>query len=197
MNLLLLSSCGGEWEKGFGGSLESIQANPLQWDSMGRCPGQWEPPVHWNFTLEQVQMVDKLVKHLEKVCWCPGCSRHRWLQHAGVWPRPTGSSSTLFITLTGEEVSGSDDKRTGTAATLIPSDRHSTWPWEPTHAGVSCSCTGENTDAKVTLFSKREQTEVITRMWGRGRTRWDLPTLGYTFSKGHVVNQDQRICHFG
>lgn len=121
-NPLLLSSCGGEWEKGFGGSLESIQANPLQWDSMGRCPGQWAPPVYWNFTLEQVQTVEKLVKHLEKVCWCPGYSRETQMI-ATCW----GLAQAYWVLFNfiqypqGEKkVSGSDDKRTSTAGTPTP-----------------------------------------------------------------------------
>jgi len=45
------------------------------WDSMGRCPGQWAPPVCFKLTPEQVQNPDKLVKYLQKVCCHPGNSR--------------------------------------------------------------------------------------------------------------------------
>jgi len=44
------------------------------WDSMGRCVGQWAPPVCFKLTPEQVQNPDKLVKHLQKVCGYPGNS---------------------------------------------------------------------------------------------------------------------------
>lgn len=36
------------------------------WKSTGKCLGQWAPPVLWNFTPEQVQDPDKLVKYLGK-----------------------------------------------------------------------------------------------------------------------------------
>jgi len=45
------------------------------WDSMGRCLGQWAPPVSLKLTPEQVQNLDKLVKYLQKVCCHPGNSR--------------------------------------------------------------------------------------------------------------------------
>jgi len=38
------------------------------WDSMGRCLGQWAPPVFFKLTPEQVQNPDKLVKYLQKLC---------------------------------------------------------------------------------------------------------------------------------
>jgi len=67
------------------------------WSSMGKCLGQWAPPVFWNFTPEQVQNPDKLVEYLEEV-WChPG--RYKLLQCAGAWHTPTESYSTLFSTL--------------------------------------------------------------------------------------------------
>jgi len=42
---------------------------------MGRCLGQWAPPVFLKLTPEQVQDPDKLVKYLQKVCCHPGNSR--------------------------------------------------------------------------------------------------------------------------
>ena len=45
------------------------------WGSTGKYLGQWAPPVFWNFTPEQVQNLEKLVKYLEKVCCHPGNSR--------------------------------------------------------------------------------------------------------------------------
>ena len=86
---------------------------------MDKCLEQWAPPVFWNFTPEQVQNPEKLVKYLEKVCFHPGNSREtqitptcRGLAHA---------YQALFNTVQypqGEEkVSGSDDKMTGTAIT--------------------------------------------------------------------------------
>jgi len=45
------------------------------WDSMGRCLGQWAPPVFLKLTPEQVQNPDKLVKYLQKVCCHLGSSR--------------------------------------------------------------------------------------------------------------------------
>jgi len=35
------------------------------WDSVGKYLGQWAPPVFLNFTSEQVQNPDKLVKYLK------------------------------------------------------------------------------------------------------------------------------------
>jgi len=42
------------------------------WDSMGRCLGQWAPPVCFKLTPEQVHNPDNLVKYLKKVCYHPG-----------------------------------------------------------------------------------------------------------------------------
>lgn len=44
-------------------------------DSMGKCLGQWAPQVLWNFSPEQVQNLERLVKHLEELCCYPGDSR--------------------------------------------------------------------------------------------------------------------------
>ncbi|KQK75181.1 hypothetical protein AAES_147064 [Amazona aestiva] len=35
---------------------------------MGKYLGQWTPPVLWNFTNEQIQNPEKLIKHLKEVC---------------------------------------------------------------------------------------------------------------------------------
>jgi len=45
------------------------------WHSMGRCLGQWAPPVFLKITPEQVQDLEKIVKYLQKVCCHPGNSR--------------------------------------------------------------------------------------------------------------------------
>jgi len=45
------------------------------WHSMGRCLGQWTPPVFLKITPEQVQDLEKIVKYLQKVCCHPGNSR--------------------------------------------------------------------------------------------------------------------------
>jgi len=45
------------------------------WDSMGRCLGQWAPPVCFKLTPEQVQNLDNLVKYMQKAYCHPGNSR--------------------------------------------------------------------------------------------------------------------------
>ncbi|KAK4817456.1 hypothetical protein QYF61_015611 [Mycteria americana] len=89
---------------------------------MGKYLGQWAPPVFWNFTPEQVQNPEKLVKYLEKVCCHPSNSRETQIT-AMCWGL-AHTDRALFNTLQtpqGEEkVSGSDDKMTGTAATPTP-----------------------------------------------------------------------------
>ncbi|KAK4818287.1 hypothetical protein QYF61_010429 [Mycteria americana] len=86
---------------------------------MGKYLGYWAPPVFWNFTPEQVQDPEKLVKYLEKVCCCPGNSRDAQIT-ATCWGLAHAYQALLNTIQNpqGEEkVSGSDDKATGTAAT--------------------------------------------------------------------------------
>lgn len=55
------------------------------WHKMGKCLGQWAPPVFWNFTSEQVQK--NLLKYLEKTsCHQIIPERHKPLQCAGAGP---------------------------------------------------------------------------------------------------------------
>ncbi|KAK4829913.1 hypothetical protein QYF61_007636 [Mycteria americana] len=89
---------------------------------MGKYLGQWAPPVSWNFTPEQVQNPEKLVKYLEKVCCHCGNSRETLIT-ATCWGL-AHAYRALFNTIQNpqgeEKVSGSDDKATGTAATPTP-----------------------------------------------------------------------------
>ncbi|KAK4818255.1 hypothetical protein QYF61_009430 [Mycteria americana] len=89
---------------------------------MGKCLGWWEPPVFWNFTPEQVQNPEKLVEYLEKVCCHSGNSRET--QITATCQGLAHAYQALFNTIQypqgEEEVSGSDDKVTGTVATPAP-----------------------------------------------------------------------------
>ncbi|KAK4830953.1 hypothetical protein QYF61_014412 [Mycteria americana] len=89
------------------------------WNSMGKYLGQWAPPVFWNFTPEQVQNPEKLVKYLEKVCCHPGNSTETQIT-ATCWGL-AHAYQALFNTIQNsqreEKVSGSNNKMTGTAAT--------------------------------------------------------------------------------
>ncbi|KAK4813534.1 hypothetical protein QYF61_009577 [Mycteria americana] len=85
------------------------------WDSMDKYLGQWAPPVFCNFTLEQVQDSEKLVKYLEKVRYHPGNSRETQIT-ATCWG--LARAHRALLNPQGEEkLSGSDDKATGTTAT--------------------------------------------------------------------------------
>lgn len=44
-------------------------------DGMCKCLGQWAPQVLWNFSPEQVQNLERLVKYLEELYYHPGNSR--------------------------------------------------------------------------------------------------------------------------
>jgi len=74
------------------------------WDSMGRCLGQWAPPVCFKLIPQQVQNPDNLVKYLQKVCCHPGNSRETQITAVcwGVWLTPTEPCSTLFSALKGK-----------------------------------------------------------------------------------------------
>ncbi|KAK4832654.1 hypothetical protein QYF61_024682 [Mycteria americana] len=89
---------------------------------MGKYLGQWAPPVFWNLTPEQVQNPEKLVKYLEKVCCHPGNSRKTQIT-ATCWglARAYWALFNVIQNPQGEEkISGSDDRMTGTAASLAP-----------------------------------------------------------------------------
>ncbi|KAM6033078.1 uncharacterized protein LJ206_001912 [Theristicus caerulescens] len=92
------------------------------WESMGKYLGRWAPPVFWNFTLEQVQNPEKLVKYLENVCCHPGNSRETQII-ATCWGL-AHAYRALFNTIQypqgKENVSGSDDKVTAPAAAPAP-----------------------------------------------------------------------------
>ncbi|KAK4810697.1 hypothetical protein QYF61_007671 [Mycteria americana] len=92
------------------------------WDSMGKCLGQWAPPVFWNFTPEQVQDPEKLVKYLEKVCPHPDNSRETQIIAMcwGLAHAYRALLKTIQYPQGEEKVSGSDDKATGTTATPAP-----------------------------------------------------------------------------
>lgn len=58
------------------------------WDRMDKYQGQWAPPVFWNFTPENVQNPEKLLKYCEKVFCDPVNSRETQItgtQCAGAW----------------------------------------------------------------------------------------------------------------
>lgn len=58
------------------------------WDRMERYQGQCAPLVLWNFTTEQIQYPEKLLKYLEKVSCDPVNSRETQItgtQCAGAW----------------------------------------------------------------------------------------------------------------
>ncbi|KAK4811031.1 hypothetical protein QYF61_015735 [Mycteria americana] len=89
---------------------------------MGKYLGQWAPPMFWNFTPEQVQDPEKLVKYLEKVCCHPENSKEIQIT-ATCWGMAHAYRSMLKTIQNpqGEEkVSGFDNKATGTAATPAP-----------------------------------------------------------------------------
>ncbi|KAK4825908.1 LOW QUALITY PROTEIN: hypothetical protein QYF61_003403 [Mycteria americana] len=93
------------------------------WDSMGKCLGQWAPPVFWNFTPEQVQNPEKLVKYLEKVCCHPGNSRETQIT-AMCWGLAHAYQALLNTIQNPQEedkVSESDNK---VARYSSPHDRH-------------------------------------------------------------------------
>ncbi|KAK4807195.1 hypothetical protein QYF61_024315 [Mycteria americana] len=83
------------------------------WHSMGKCLGQWAPPMFWNFTPEQVQNPEKLVEYLEKVCCHPDNSKEIKIT-ATCWGL-AHAYRALFNTIKNPQ--GSGDKMTGTAAT--------------------------------------------------------------------------------
>ncbi|KAK4830329.1 hypothetical protein QYF61_010093, partial [Mycteria americana] len=92
------------------------------WDSMGKYLGQWAPPMFWNFTPEQVQDPEKLVKCLEKVCCHPGNSREAQITETcwGLAHAYRALLNAIQYPQREEKVSGSDDKATGTTATPAP-----------------------------------------------------------------------------
>ncbi|KAK4810942.1 hypothetical protein QYF61_013350 [Mycteria americana] len=92
------------------------------WESMGKCLGQWAPPVFWNFTPEQVQNAEKLVEYLEKVCCHPGNSRETQITATcwGLAHAYRALLNTIQYPQGEEKVSGSDDKATGSTATPAP-----------------------------------------------------------------------------
>jgi len=94
------------------------------WESMGRCLGQWAPPVSLKLTPEQVQNPDKLVKYLQRVCCHPGNSRETQIT-AMCWGLAHTYRASLFNTVQcskgergGNEAAGT---ATGTAPPVHPS----------------------------------------------------------------------------
>ncbi|XP_051668782.1 uncharacterized protein LOC127482463 isoform X2 [Manacus candei] len=93
------------------------------WNSMGKYLGQWASPAYWNFTLEEVQNLEKLVKHLEKVCCHPVYSREAQ-RTATCWGLAQASQVIFDIIHYPQEkkkLSESDDKtkETGATPTLV------------------------------------------------------------------------------
>ncbi|KAK4828782.1 hypothetical protein QYF61_000807 [Mycteria americana] len=138
-------------------SLDSYEWQGV-WDSMGKYLGQWEPPVFWNFTPEQVQNPEKLVKYLEKVCCHPGNSRETQIT-AMCW----GLAHTyraLFNTIQNpegeEKVSGSDNKMTGTAATPTLVTGTAATPTPPT--GTAAEPENQPVPVSVTPIQKKKYT---------------------------------------
>ncbi|KAK4822000.1 hypothetical protein QYF61_006614 [Mycteria americana] len=82
------------------------------WNSMGKCLGQWAPPVFWNFTPEQVLNPEKLVEYLEKVC-CDSCNSKEIQCAAMSWGLAHAYRALFNAT---QNPQGSGDKTTGTAA---------------------------------------------------------------------------------
>ncbi|KAK4811288.1 hypothetical protein QYF61_023340 [Mycteria americana] len=99
---------------------------------MGKCLGQWAPPVFWNFPPEQVQNPEKLVEYLEKVCCHPDNSKDMKIT-AVCWGL-AHAYRALFNTIQNpqgeEKVSGSGDKTTDTTATPAP-PRQVPWSLQP------------------------------------------------------------------
>jgi len=62
---------------------------------MGKHLGQWAPSVLLNFTPEQVQNPDDLVKYLEKIYCHPGNSRETQIT-ATCWGLAHAYQATLF-----------------------------------------------------------------------------------------------------
>lgn len=91
-------------------------------DSMSKYLGQCKPPVFQNFTSEQVEKTEYLVKCLEKLCYHPDHSRETQIT-ATCWGLAQANQALLNTTQhpRGEnKVSGSDEKTTGIAATPSP-----------------------------------------------------------------------------
>lgn len=91
------------------------------WDSIGKCLGQWSTPTFWNYTSEQEQNPENLVKYFEKVFCHPGNSRKTQITATRLGL--TQAYQALFKIIRcpqgAEKVSGSDGKTTGSAATLV------------------------------------------------------------------------------
>ncbi|KAM9575877.1 uncharacterized protein ACIB01_003549 [Guaruba guarouba] len=88
------------------------------WDSMGKHLSQLAPPVHWNFTAEQVQNPEKLVKHLNEVCCRPGNTREEQIT-ATCWGLAYAYRA-LYCKKQEKDVSGSDGKATDNTAAPSP-----------------------------------------------------------------------------
>ncbi|KAK4811342.1 hypothetical protein QYF61_024478 [Mycteria americana] len=106
------------------------------WNSMGKCLGQWAPPVFWNFTPEQVLNPEKLVEYLEKVCCDSGNSKEIQIT-AMCWGLAHAYRALFNAT---QNPQGSGDKTTGTAvAPTPPCDRHSSCSDSPCDRHCGCS----------------------------------------------------------
>jgi len=89
------------------------------WDTMGRCLGQWAPPVFLKLTPEQVQNPDNLVKYLQKVCRHPGNPRETQIS-ATCWGLAHAYRAALFNTIQCPKGEGGGNKAAGTATSATP-----------------------------------------------------------------------------
>lgn len=87
------------------------------WDRIHKCLGQWSPPTFCNYTSEQVQYTEKLVKYLEKVFCHPGDSRKTQITYFSLTQAYWALFNIIQYPQGAEKVSGSDGRRTGSAAT--------------------------------------------------------------------------------
>ncbi|KAK4806219.1 hypothetical protein QYF61_001142 [Mycteria americana] len=113
------------------------------WDSMGKSPRYWAPPVFWNFTPEQVQNPEKLVEYLEKVCCHLANSRETQIPAMcwGLAPAYRALFNSIQNPQGEKKVSGPDDKATGTAATTASHGRSATGTLAPPATGAMATPT--------------------------------------------------------
>ncbi|XP_033930272.1 uncharacterized protein [Melopsittacus undulatus] len=88
------------------------------WYHMGKYLSQLAPPVHWNFTAEQLENPEKLVEHLNKVCCHPSNTREEQIT-ATCWGLACAYRA-LICKVQERDVSGSDDKATDNTAAPSP-----------------------------------------------------------------------------
>ncbi|XP_061222790.1 uncharacterized protein LOC133219470 [Neopsephotus bourkii] len=121
------------------------------WDNMGKHLGQWAPPVLWNFTTEQVQNPEKLVKHLNEECCHSGYTREGQIM-ATCWGLTYGYRA-LFNTIQHlqeeKNVPESEGKATVSAAT----------PAASTEATPATATTATPTPVTITVATQTLTTD--------------------------------------